>query len=250
MKELDELYLPEDLGYTDDHEWARITGETVRIGVSDYARISWGISSLLNCRPLATALPGARMFGTLESVKAVSELYMPMSGEVVAINAALTDSPELINQDPYAAWIIEIKPSDPGEFARLHTAAGYLEMLKDDHALPAPYPRRNQRDARGHRRGQPGGLFATVPAECRMTASWDLPQAKSEWQLNDHLRLLAASMGVDENARVLIGAGSYRHHIPETVRALASRSEFLTAYTPYQPEMAQGTLQASSSTRP
>lgn len=87
------------------------------------------------------------------------------------------------------------------------------------------------------------GLFATVPAECRMTASWDLPQAKSEWQLNDHLRLLAASMGVDENARVLIGAGSYRHHIPETVRALASRSEFLTAYTPYQPEMAQGTLQ-------
>lgn len=87
------------------------------------------------------------------------------------------------------------------------------------------------------------GLFATVPAECRMTASWNLPLPKSEWQLTDHMRGLAASMGVDEGAKVLIGAGSYRHHIPETVRALAGRSEFLTAYTPYQPEMAQGTLQ-------
>ncbi len=87
------------------------------------------------------------------------------------------------------------------------------------------------------------GLFATVPAECRMTASWNLPQPKSEWQLNDHMRGLAASMAVDEGAKVLIGAGSYRHHIPESLRALASRSEFLTAYTPYQPEMAQGTLQ-------
>jgi len=87
------------------------------------------------------------------------------------------------------------------------------------------------------------GLFATVPAACRMTASWNLPQPKSEWQLNDHMRGLAASMAVDEGAKVLIGAGSYRHHIPESLRALASRSEFLTAYTPYQPEMAQGTLQ-------
>jgi glycine dehydrogenase subunit 1 len=88
------------------------------------------------------------------------------------------------------------------------------------------------------------GLFTAVPAECRMTASWNLPRAKSEWQLNDHMRALAAAMGVDEGAQVLIGAGSYRHHIPEAVRALAGRSEFLTAYTPYQAEMAQGTLQS------
>ncbi len=87
------------------------------------------------------------------------------------------------------------------------------------------------------------GLFATVPAECRMTATWNLPQPKSEWQLNDHMQVLASSMGIDASSKVLVGAGSYRHHIPETVRALVSRSEFLTAYTPYQPEMAQGTLQ-------
>ncbi|MGD9948397.1 MAG: aminomethyl-transferring glycine dehydrogenase subunit GcvPA [Desulfobulbus sp.] len=87
------------------------------------------------------------------------------------------------------------------------------------------------------------GLFASVPTACRMTASWNLPEPKSEWQLDDHMRGLAATMRVDEGTKVLIGAGSYRHHIPETVRALASRSEFLTSYTPYQPEMAQGTLQ-------
>lgn len=87
------------------------------------------------------------------------------------------------------------------------------------------------------------GLFDSVPTDCRMTASWPLPAPKSEWELNDHMRELATAMRVDENAQVLVGAGSYQHHIPETVRSLAGRSEFLTAYTPYQPEMAQGTLQ-------
>ncbi len=86
-------------------------------------------------------------------------------------------------------------------------------------------------------------LFGTVPADCRMTNAWQLPPPKSEWELNEHMRDLAATMRVNEHTKVLVGAGSYHHHIPETVRHLAGRSEFLTAYTPYQPEMAQGTLQ-------
>ena len=86
-------------------------------------------------------------------------------------------------------------------------------------------------------------LFDTVPADCRMTNAWALPPAKSEWELNAHMRTLAADMAVGGDAAVLVGAGSYHHHIPESIRYLASRSEFLTAYTPYQPEMAQGTLQ-------
>lgn len=130
MKELDELHLPEDLGYTDDHEWARITGETVRIGVSDYAQDQLGDIVFVELPAVGDSFTKGEEFGTLESVKAVSELYTPMSGEVVAVNTALTDSPELINQDPYGAWIIEIKPSDPGEFAQLHTAAAYLDMLR------------------------------------------------------------------------------------------------------------------------
>lgn len=130
MKELDELQLPEDLGYTDDHEWARITGETVRVGVSDYAQDQLGDIVFVELPAIGDSFAKGEEFGTLESVKAVSELYTPMSGEVVAVNTALTDSPELINQDPYGAWIIEIKPSDPSEFGQLHTAAAYLEMLR------------------------------------------------------------------------------------------------------------------------
>ncbi len=130
MKELDELQLPEDLGYTDDHEWARITGETVLVGVSDYAQDQLGDIVFVELPAVGDSFGKGEEFGALESVKAVSELYSPMSGEVVAINTTLIDSPELINQDPYAAWIIAIKPSDPSEFAQLHTAAAYLEMLK------------------------------------------------------------------------------------------------------------------------
>ena len=131
MKELDELNLPGDIGYTDDHEWAQITGETVRIGVSDYAQDQLGDIVFVELPAIGDSFAKGDEFGTLESVKAVSELFMPMSGEVVAINTALTDSPELINQDPYgAAWIIEIKPSDQSEYKKLHTAAAYLELLK------------------------------------------------------------------------------------------------------------------------
>lgn len=130
MKELEELVLPEDLGYTDDHEWARVAGATVRIGVSDYAQDQLGDIVFVELPAIGDSFAKGDEFGTLESVKAVSELYMPMSGEVVAVNTALTDSPELINQDPYEAWIIEIKASDPSEFDQLHKAAPYLEMLK------------------------------------------------------------------------------------------------------------------------
>nr|WP_321466460.1 glycine cleavage system protein GcvH [uncultured Desulfobulbus sp.] len=130
MKELDELQLPSDLGYTDDHEWAQVTGATVRIGVSDYAQDQLGDIVFVELPAVGDSFAKGEEFGTLESVKAVSELYMPMSGEVVAVNTALTDSPELINEDPYANWIIEIKASNPGEFDELHQAAAYLEMLR------------------------------------------------------------------------------------------------------------------------
>ena len=130
MKELEALDLPDTIGYTDDHEWAKITGETVRIGVSDYAQDQLGDIVFVEMPAIGDRFARGDEFGTLESVKAVSELFMPMSGEVVAINSALTDAPELINQEPYGAWIIEIKPSDPSEFAQLHTAAAYLELLK------------------------------------------------------------------------------------------------------------------------
>ena len=130
MKELNELHLPDDLRYTDEHEWARITGDTARIGVSDYAQDQLGDIVFVELPAVGDTLAKGEVFGTLESVKAVSELYLPLSGEVVAVNTALVDAPELINQDPYAAWIIEVRPSDAGEYDQLLSAAAYLDLLR------------------------------------------------------------------------------------------------------------------------
>ena len=130
MKELNELHLPDDLRYTDEHEWARITGDIARIGVSDYAQDQLGDIVFVELPAVGDTIAKGEVFGTLESVKAVSELYLPLSGEVVAVNTALTDAPELINQDPYAAWIIEVRPSDAGEYDQLLTAAAYLDLLR------------------------------------------------------------------------------------------------------------------------
>ena len=130
MKELNELHLPDDIRYTDEHEWARISGDIARIGVSDYAQDQLGDIVFVELPAVGDTLAKGEVFGTLESVKAVSELYLPLSGEVVAVNTALTDAPELINQDPYAAWIIEVRPSDAGEYDLLLTAAAYLDLLR------------------------------------------------------------------------------------------------------------------------
>ena len=130
MKELNELHLPDDLRYTDEHEWARLSGDTARIGVSDYAQDQLGDIVFVELPAVGDTIAKGEVFGTLESVKAVSELYLPLSGEVVAVNTALTDAPELINQDPYAAWIIEVRPSDAGEYDQLLTAAAYLDLLR------------------------------------------------------------------------------------------------------------------------
>ncbi len=86
-------------------------------------------------------------------------------------------------------------------------------------------------------------LFATIPTDCKREGEICLPEEMSEWQLVDHVQELASSMG--KNPHVLIGAGSNNHYIPEIIKQLTARSEFLTAYTPYQPEMAQGTLQGN-----
>ena len=130
MKELNDLHLPDDIRYTDEHEWARITGDIARIGVSDYAQDQLGDIVFVELPAVGDTIARGEVFGTLESVKAVSELYLPLSGEVVAVNTALVDAPELINQDPYAAWIIEVRPTDAGEYDQLLSAAAYLDLLR------------------------------------------------------------------------------------------------------------------------
>ena len=130
MKELSELDFPGTIRYTEDHEWAAVDGDTVRIGVSDYAQDQLGDIVYVEMPEVGDAFEKGDEFGTLESVKAVSELYLPMGGEVVAVNDALLETPELINQEPYGSWIIEIRPADSGEYDELMNAEDYIDMLR------------------------------------------------------------------------------------------------------------------------
>ena len=131
MKAISELNLPEDVRYTDDHEWAKKNGDVVRMGISDYAQDQLGDIVFVELPDVGSSFDKGEEFGTVESVKAVSELYMPMGGEVTAINEALADAPETVNSDPYdGGWMIEIKASDPAELEAMKSKADYLEMLK------------------------------------------------------------------------------------------------------------------------
>ncbi|MBF0467364.1 MAG: glycine cleavage system protein GcvH [Desulfamplus sp.] len=131
MKELNELNLPEDLKYSDDHEWARVDGDIVTIGIDDYAQDQLGEVVFVEVPEVGDTFSKGDQFGTVESVKAVSEIYTPVSGEVVEANEALADAPELINNSPYKdGWIVKIKADDLSELDNLKDKASYFQMLK------------------------------------------------------------------------------------------------------------------------
>ena len=130
-KAISDLVFPEDVRYTDDHEWAREEGETVKVGISDYAQDQLGDIVFVELPEVGSRFSAGDEFGTLESVKAVSELYLPIGGEIVAINEALADTPEAVNSDPYGnGWMVVVKPDDTGEVKTLKDKHAYLEMLK------------------------------------------------------------------------------------------------------------------------
>jgi glycine cleavage system H protein len=131
MKEVSELQLPDDVRYTEDHEWARAEGEKTKAGISDYAQDQLGDIVYVELPQAGDSFDKGQEFGTVESVKAVAELYMPVGGTILAVNSALEKSPELVNKDPYGdGWMIEVQPSDPAEFEALMIKDVYLETLK------------------------------------------------------------------------------------------------------------------------
>lgn len=131
MKEIDELNLPENLRYTKDHEWARADSGKVVVGLSDYAQDQLGDIVFVEMPQPGDTFGKGDEFGTVESVKAVAELYMPVGGEVLAVNNTLDDAPESVNQAPYeGGWIIEVKPDDSSELDELMHQADYVSMLK------------------------------------------------------------------------------------------------------------------------
>lgn len=126
---------PADLKYTKDHEWARRESGGVRIGITDFAVEQLGDVTLIDLPAVGTKLEAAAHFGDIESVKAVSELFAPISGTVVAVNTDLTDKPELVNDGPYdKGWMLLIEPKDPKDVDALLDVAAYQALLeKLDH---------------------------------------------------------------------------------------------------------------------
>jgi glycine cleavage system H protein len=131
MKELDKLVLPNDVLYSRNHEWVRQMGSEFVIGISDYAQDQLGDIVFAELPTVGDSFIQGQPFGTLESVKAVSEVYIPVAGEIIAINEALQDTPALINTDPYGeGWLIKLKPETPSDQKGLMDHAAYLEMVK------------------------------------------------------------------------------------------------------------------------
>ncbi len=119
---------PADLKYTKDHEWVRVEGDTGVVGITDFAQQQLGDVVYVDLPEVGSKLSAGQTFGTIESVKAVSELYAPLSGEVVEVNTALKDKPELVNTTPHDAWMIKVRLSDPGETGALLDASAYQSL--------------------------------------------------------------------------------------------------------------------------
>ncbi len=131
MKEISELQFAEDVRYAEDHEWVRMEGDTAVVGISDYAQDQLGDIVFVELPAEGDTFAQKDEFGTVESVKAVSELYMPIGGEILAVNENLEEHPELVNSAPYTdGWLIKVKPSDPAQYEALMDRDTYLEMLK------------------------------------------------------------------------------------------------------------------------
>ncbi len=128
MKSIDELNLPEGCRYAEDHEWAKLEGDKVRVGLDDYAQDQLQAIVYVELPQVGDSFKKGEPFGVVESVKAVVDCYMPVGGEIIAVNTALVDSPQLVNESPYdEGWMIDIKPTDLTEMDTLYTRESIKE---------------------------------------------------------------------------------------------------------------------------
>lgn len=131
MKEISELSFPEDIRYATSHEWVKSTAGTVRVGIDDYAQDRLGDIVFVELPQTGKVFRKGEQFGTVESVKAVAELFLPLGGKVAAVNSRLENEPALVNQAPYEdGWMIEIETADPSEMDGMMDRETYLDLLK------------------------------------------------------------------------------------------------------------------------
>jgi len=124
------MTLPAGYRFTKDHEWIEASGDARKVGISDYAQQQLGDVVYLELPDVGTRLKAGQSFGSIESVKAVSELYAPVAGEVVQVNTALKEKPEQVNLDPYGSWMIAIRPGAPADVDALLDSTQYASLVK------------------------------------------------------------------------------------------------------------------------
>ena len=124
------MNFPEDLKYTKDHEWIRVEGDVAYVGITDYAQSELGEIDYVDITTEGETVAKEEVFGTIEAVKTVSDLFMPASGEVLEVNAELEDAPELVNQEPYGkGWLIKVSVADAAELDSLLSAEEYQQLI-------------------------------------------------------------------------------------------------------------------------
>ena len=121
---------PAGLKYTKEHEWVELSGDRAKVGITDYAQQQLGDVVYIELPEVGATLKHGDSFGTIESVKAVSELYAPVSGKVVEVNTALKDKPEAVNAHPHESWMVVVKLANPGETSELLDATQYADLVK------------------------------------------------------------------------------------------------------------------------
>jgi glycine cleavage system H protein len=123
---------PADYKYTKEHEWLKVDGNTGTVGITDHAQASLGDIVFVELPKVGTEITAGKTFGTVESVKAVSDLFAPVSGTVAAVNDALNTSPEQVNKDAHAAWMVKVALKDPSEANQLLSAADYEKFVAEE----------------------------------------------------------------------------------------------------------------------
>ncbi|CAI8042275.1 Probable glycine dehydrogenase (decarboxylating) subunit 1, partial [Geodia barretti] len=210
---------PTDRKYTSEHEWVKIEeGSLALAGITEYAQDQLGDIVYFDLPQPGSTGTHLKKMGEVESVKAVSDLFSPITGEVVEVNQRLRDHPELANEDPLGeGWLLRVSVNDLSELDQLMSAEEYGSYISAE-------------------------LFHDIP-EVYRDPPLNLPGPTSELEVQRELAALASRNRPLNSGPSFLGAGSYNHFIPSVVKALMTRGEFLTAYTPYQAEASQGTLQ-------
>jgi glycine cleavage system H protein len=128
------MELPSDRHYTKDHEWIKVDGDVATVGITEFAQSELGDVTYIEVPAVGAHLAKGDAFGVVESVKAVSDVYAPVTGEVVEVNTALADAPETVNASPYdGAWMIKLRVANPAELGELLDAAGYERVVQESH---------------------------------------------------------------------------------------------------------------------